>query len=97
MIDEHLENEFKKSEPAGLVKAFMDMFDKDKIFEDGKKYVFDAELCREDLNKNGLRINLSLSRLWMNEINGKLVDVKSPKLGVVDGYKVRPEWCREVE
>ena len=97
LIDEHLENEFKKSEPAGLVKAFMDMFDKDKIFEDGKKYVFDAELCREDLNKNGLRINLSLSRLWMNEINGKLVDVKSPKLGVVDGYKVRPEWCREVE
>ena len=33
----------------------------------------------------------------MNKINGRLVDVKSPELGVVDAYKVRPEWCREVE
>ena len=51
VIDEHLENEFKKSEPTGLLKAFMNVFDKGKTFEDGKKYVFDAELCREDLNK----------------------------------------------
>ena len=43
VINEHLENEFKKSEPTGLLKAFMNMFDKGKTFEDGKKYVFDAE------------------------------------------------------
>ena len=53
VIDEHLENEFKKSEPTGLLKAFMNMFDKGKTFEDGKKYVFDAELCREDLSSMG--------------------------------------------
>ena len=47
VINKHLENEFKKSEPTGLLKAFMNMFDKGKTFEDGKKYVFDAELCRE--------------------------------------------------
>lgn len=97
VIDEHLEDEFKKSELNGLLKAFMDMFDKGKIFEDGKKYVFDTELCREDLNKNGLRTSFLLSGLWMNKINGRLVDVKSPELGVVDVYKVRLEWCREVE
>ena len=97
VIDEHLENEFKKSEPTGLLKAFINMFYKGKIFEDGKKYVFDTELCREDLNKNGLRTSFLLSGLWMNKINGRLVDVKSPELGVVDVYKVRPEWCREVE
>ena len=32
VIDEHLENEFEKSEPTGLLKAFMNMFDKCKTF-----------------------------------------------------------------
>ncbi len=36
VIDEHLENEFKKSKPTGLLKVFMNMFDKGKTFEDGK-------------------------------------------------------------
>lgn len=33
VIDEHLENEFKKSEPTELLKAFMNMFDKGKTLK----------------------------------------------------------------
>lgn len=38
-----------------------------------------------------------LSTVWMNRINGKVVDVKSRERGYIYGYIVKPEWCREVE
>lgn len=95
VIDEHLENEFKKYKPTGLVKAFMDMFDKGKIFEDGKKYVFDAELCRKDLSSIGAFS--SVANVWINSCDGKVVDVKNRMEGTIGTYSIFPEWCREVE
>lgn len=95
VIDEHLENEFKKSEPTGLLKAFMNMFDKGKTFEDGKKYVFDAELCREDLSSMGALPNIA--NVWINDCDGKEVIVKSSILGLIGTFSIFPEWCREVK
>lgn len=68
----------------------------DKSFEDGKKYVFDIELCRKCLEEKGIE-DFWLSTVWMNRINGKVVDVKSRERGYIYGYIVEPEWCREVE
>ena len=95
VINEHLENEFKKSEPTGLLKAFMNMFDKGKTFEDGKKYVFDAELCREDLSSMGALSNIA--NVWINDCDGKEVIVKSSMLGLIGTFSIFPEWCREVK
>ena len=68
----------------------------DKSFEDGKKYVFDIELCRKCLEKKGIE-DFWLSTVWMDRINGKVVDVQSRERGSIYGYIVKPEWCREVE
>ena len=60
------------------------------MFEPGKKYIFDAELCRKDkydVQDNG----------WINEIDGMEVMVITPILGRVKLYAVAPTWCREVE
>jgi hypothetical protein len=95
IIDEHLEKEFKKSKPTGLLKAFMNMFDKGKTFEDGKKYVFDAELCREDLSSMGALPNIA--NVWINDCDGKEVIVKSSILGLIGTSSIFPEWCREVK
>lgn len=60
------------------------------MFEPGKKYVFDAELCRKDnydFRDNG----------WINEIDGMEVRVITPILGRVKFYAIAPTWCREVE
>ena len=95
VIDEHLENTFKKSEPTGLLKAFMNMFDKGKTFEDGKKYVFDAELCREDLSSKEALSNIA--NVWINDCDGKEVIVKSSMLGFIGTFSIFPEWCREVK
>lgn len=60
------------------------------MFEPGKKYVFDAELCRKDgydFKDNG----------WINEIDGMEVRVITPILGRVEFYAIAPTWCREVE
>lgn len=60
------------------------------MFEPGKKYVFDAELCRKDgygFKDNG----------WINEIDGMEVRVITPILGRVKFYAIAPTWCREVE
>lgn len=95
VIDEHLENEFKKSKPTRLLKVFMNMFDKGKTFEDGKKYVFDAELCREDLSSMGALSNIA--NVWINDCDGKEVIVKSSILGLIGTFSIFPEWCREVK
>ena len=60
------------------------------MFEPGKKYVFDAELCRKDeydVQDNG----------WINEIDGMEVRVITPILGRAKFYVIAPTWCREVE
>ena len=60
------------------------------MFEPGKKYVFDAELCRKDgygVQDNG----------WINEIDGMEVRVITPILGRAMFYAIAPTWCREVE
>lgn len=60
------------------------------MFEPGKKYVFDAELCRKDgydFKDNG----------WINEIDGMEVRVITPILGRAKLYAIAPTWCREVE
>lgn len=60
------------------------------MFEPGKKYVFDAELCRKDgydVRDNG----------WINEIDGMEVRVITPILGRAKFYAIAPTWCREVE
>lgn len=60
------------------------------MFEPGKKYVFDAELCRKDgygFKDNG----------WINEIDGMEVRVITPILGRAKFYAIAPTWCREVE
>lgn len=60
------------------------------MFEPGKKYVFDAELCRKDeydVQDNG----------WINEIDGMEVMVITPILGRAKFYAISPTWCREVE
>lgn len=60
------------------------------MFEPGKKYVFDAELCRKDkydVQDNG----------WINEIDGVEVRVITPILGLAKFYAIAPTWCREVE
>lgn len=60
------------------------------MFEPGKKYVFDAELCRKDgygVQDNG----------WINEIDGMEVRVITPILGQAKFYAIFPTWCREVE
>ena len=60
------------------------------MFEPGKKYVFDAELCRKDkydVQDNG----------WINEIDGTEVRVITPILGLAKHYAIAPTWCREVE
>lgn len=60
------------------------------MFEPGKKYVFDAELCRKDeydVQDNG----------WINEIDGMEVRVITPILGRAKFYAIAPTWCREVE
>lgn len=90
VIDKHLENEFKKSEPTGLLKAFMS-----KTFEDGKKYVFDAELCREDLSS--MRALPNIANVWINDCDGKEVIVKSSILGLIGTFSIFPGWCREVK
>ena len=62
----------------------------DDMFEPGKKYVFDAELCRKDgcdFKDNG----------WINEIDGMEVRVITPILGRAKFYAIAPTWCREVE
>ncbi len=60
------------------------------MFEPGKKYVFDAELCRKD--NYDFRDNV-----WINEIDGMEVRVITPILGRVKFYAIAPTWCREVE
>ena len=95
VIDEHLENEFKKSESAGLLKAFIDMPSNFETFKDGKKYVFDAELCRKDLSSMGAFS--SVANVWLNDCDGKVVDVKNRREGTIGTYSIFPEWCREVE
>ena len=95
IIDGHLENEFKKSEPNGLLKAFMNMFSNGKTFEYGKKYVFDAELCRKDLSSMGALSGIA--NIWLNDCDGKVVDVKNRMGGTIGTYSIFPEWCREVE
>lgn len=95
VIDEHLENEFKKSEPNGLLKAFIDMFSSFKTFEDGKKYVFDAELCRKDLSSMGAFSDVAY--MWINDCDGKVVDVKNRREGTIGTFSIFPEWCREVK
>ena len=60
------------------------------MFEPGKKYVFDAELCRKDgydFKDNG----------WINEIDGMEVRVITSILGRAKFYAIAPTWCREVE
>ena len=60
------------------------------MFEPGKKYVFDAELCRKDkydVQDNG----------WINEIDGTEVRVITPILGLAKHYAIAPTWCRAVE
>lgn len=79
----------------GLLKAFMNMFCKGKTFEDGKKYVFDAELCREDLSSMGALPNIANG--WINDCDGKEVIVKSSMLGLIGTFSIFPEWCREVK
>ena len=104
IIDNHFSKEFAKkiAGNGGLIETLFGLFGKSgekesdvtKMFEPGKKYVFDANLCRMDLASIGALSNIA--NVWVNSCDGKVVDVKSPKLGVVDVYEVRPEWCREV-
>lgn len=66
-----------------------------KIFEPGKTYVFDAKLCRNDLSIMGM--HASVSDVWVNSCDGKVVDVKNSIVGIIDDYRISPDWCREVE
>ena len=66
-----------------------------KVFEPGKTYVFDAELCRNDLSIMGKYT--SASDVWINSCDGKTVTVESHVIGVIDTLTIFPEWCREVE
>ena len=66
-----------------------------KTFEPGKKYVFNAELRREDLSSMGAL--LDVANVWINDCDGKVVDVKNRTKGLIGPYNIFPEWCREVE
>lgn len=66
-----------------------------KRFEPGKTYVFDAKLCRNDLSIMGM--HASVSDVWVNSCDGKVVDVKNSIVGIIDDYRISPDWCREVE
>ena len=54
----------------------------DKL-EKGKSYVFKAEEIKDDGSETVI------------EIKDLEVNVLSERLGVVEGYAVKPEWCEE--
>lgn len=105
IIDNHFSKEFAKKIASndGLIKTLFDLFGKSgekesdvtKRFEPGKKYVFDAKLCRNDLSIIG--IHASVCDVWVNSCDGKVVDVKNSIVGIIDDYRISPDWCREVE
>ena len=68
---------------------------KAKRFEPGKTYVFDAKLCRNDLSIMGM--HASVSDVWVNSCDGKVVDIKNSIVGIIDAYNISSDWCREVE
>lgn len=105
IIDNHFSKEFAKKIASndGLIKTLFGLFGKSgekesnaaKMFEPGKKYVFDANLCRNDLSCIGVLSNIA--NLWINDCDGKVVDVKNSIEGIIDAYNISSDWCREVE
>ena len=55
----------------------------DDKFEKGKRYVFKAEKMVDD----GFQTVIEIKDIEVN--------VLSERLGVVEGYVVKPEWCEE--
>lgn len=84
---------------SGILNVFGQLFciknNEIKVFDPGKTYVFDAELCRNDLSIMGM--HTSVSDIWINSCDGKTVTVKNYITGVIDTLTIFPEWCREVE
>lgn len=102
IINNHFSKEFAKKIASndGLIKTLLGLFgesgekesDVTKRFETGKKYVFDARLCRMDLARLG-----GYENGWDDLVDGREVIVTSASTGRIDIYAVEPQWCREVE
>ena len=105
IINNYFSKEFAKKIASndGLIKTLFGLFGKSgekesdvtKTFEPGKKYVFDANLCRNDLSSMG--VPLYIADVWINDCDGKVVDVKNSIAGIIDAYDICSDWCREVE
>lgn len=58
-------------------------------FKAGKTYVFRKAILKKYLHEKDSG--------WSNECDGHVVKVRSKRMGIIDVYDIRPEWCEELD
>lgn len=62
-----------------------------------KRYVFDKDIYIEYAMKvDTYTGDDPLEELWINKCHNQFVDILNERDGVIGGYGMIPEWCREV-
>ena len=65
------------------------------IYRPGHKYIFTKKKFIQQYKRQGY--DWRLCRGWVNECNGRQVEIYNITIGFIAGYTINPHWCKEVK